>query len=203
MANKRIIKEESEASQQAHALGLEYGGYGGWVIPKTRQVVAKTVNGKLVRTGEEQQEEKTDLGSLVLFHMQDNQMGTDPSKPSRFTKKYNEIIKNVLRKGGADIAVLVTRGTENRVADFLRKNDIGSGVKLVPLDTTDPNKVKDFVEQKIKEGYTSIHYYDSEQRNNHAVESLKAPYNKLHIKIKAHELTNADQTGHPEVKQDV
>lgn len=46
---KHLIIESSEASKEAHDLGLVYAGYGRWKDPNSGLIVAKTVEGKLVR----------------------------------------------------------------------------------------------------------------------------------------------------------
>jgi hypothetical protein len=44
------ITAEKKPAEQAKELGLVYGGYGNWIDPKTKETVAKTINGKLVKT---------------------------------------------------------------------------------------------------------------------------------------------------------
>lgn len=46
-------------AEQAKELGLVYGGYGYWIDPKTKERVAQTIDGKLVKTAPEAPNDKT------------------------------------------------------------------------------------------------------------------------------------------------
>jgi hypothetical protein len=135
---------------------------------------------------DEEQSEEKEYGPLVVIHMDDWIFKADPN--SAFTQKYNKIIKAIVHKG-IDVAVLVERGKEHAAADYLRKMGVGAGVKLVPLNAEDDTQVKEFFRQKIDLGYRKFHFFDSNHRNIKAVESLKAPFNKLDLKIRIHYLT--------------
>jgi hypothetical protein len=185
MAKQRLFETPAE---EAHSLGLEYGGFGGWIDPKTRAVKAKTIDGHLVKVNGNEQggDEEPEYGPLVVLHMENWIYSADPDAP--FTQKYNKMIKTIVHKG-IDVAVLVERGKEHVAADYLRKMGIGAGVKLVPINAEDDTQVKEFFRQKIDLGYRKFHYFDSNHRNIKAVESLKAPYNKLDLKLRIHYLT--------------
>lgn len=184
MAKQRLYETPAE---EAHAMGLEYGGFGGWIDPKTRQVKAKTIDGHLVRvTDDDESKEEQQFGPLVVLHMENWIFNADPNKP--FTEKYNAMIRAIVHKG-VDVAIFVERGKEHAAASYLRKMGVGGGVKLVPINGNDDTQVKEFFRQKIELGYRKFHYFDTNMRNIKAVESLKAPYNKLDLKIKVHPLT--------------
>lgn len=62
---------DSEAAAEAKQMGLVYKGYGRWADPKTNQVVAKTIQGKLVKI-----ENGADDGSMAA------QQGAEPGVDS-------------------------------------------------------------------------------------------------------------------------
>jgi ABC-type Zn2+ transport system substrate-binding protein/surface adhesin len=47
--SKVMREEESEAAKQAHGLGLVSKGWGLWADPQTNKIVAKTIDGHLVK----------------------------------------------------------------------------------------------------------------------------------------------------------
>jgi predicted nucleic acid-binding Zn ribbon protein len=188
----------STPAEQAKALGLEYGGFGGWINPSTRQVVAKTIDGKLVRTdGSGAGSDRTDLGRLVVMDFDDDLLYARPEDASA-VKKYVDLMHGIL-KTGSDFYILTdrkvednphaqTKNKEQDVAKFLDKVGIKSGVQFAPIVNSEPHKKKLFVQKKIKEGYTEIQYFDRDEKAIHAIDSLKAPYNKLDVRIDGHKL---------------
>ena len=180
------------AKDEAHALGLVYGGFAGWVDPKdpSRKVVAKTVKNKLVRvTGDEDAIEKDtdDLGRLTIFDLDFEVIYANPKQNRVALKDYITLMKSILHVG-SDFVILIKKNGEKDAATFLKKIGIIHGVKLSPLGSFDPEKKKRFVEKKIKEGYTEIQYYDRDEKAISAISSLKATYNKLDIRIDAHKV---------------
>lgn len=186
---------ELTASEMAHNLGLTYGGFSGWV-DKNRKVVARTIDGKLVKVDhEEEGESDTDMGQVIILAFEDDLLKIDKSKPSKFMMKYNSFIKAIIQKGW-DFVLLCNRGSEHAIADFLRRNGIKAGLKLVPIGELDPNKAMDFVKKKIEQGYTNIQYFDTSEQNCNAVDGLNATYNKKdELSIDVHPLTRIDLKG--------
>lgn len=180
---------EMTPAEQAKSLGLVYGGFGGWIDPKTRVVKARTIDGKLVKVEDEDEgQDRPDLGPLILFNFDEQILGTDKDEAPRFIHKFDSVIKAILQKG-ADVVFIIPPATEHKVADYLRGIGVHAGPTLVPLVSDDPNKRHDFVAKKIKEGYTKIHYFDHSEVNCKAVESLEATYNKLDVRVVTHLLT--------------
>lgn len=174
---------EIKPGDQAKALGLTYGGFGGWINPSTRKVVARTVNGRLVRVdGETAETQKEDLGRLMIVDFDDELLYIDPSKAKEDYHRYIRFLKSIV-KTGSDVIVMHARNSERNVAVFLKKVGITSGPTLIPIGSSTPEKKRELVEKKIKAGYSEIGFFDRDEKAIHAVESLKAPYNKLEIKI--------------------
>jgi hypothetical protein len=191
-----ILNEETP-SEQAKRLGLTYGGFGGWVN-KDRKVVARTIDGKLVKVGnDEEQQPGTDMGKITILVLEDTIVGADNT--SKYIQKFNQMIKAVIKKGG-EFVMLCNRGSERAVAEFLRANGIKAGLKLVPIVNNDPNKMKDFVKSKIEQGFTNIQFFDTDEHATNAVDSLRATYNKLDIVIDTHLLSKHDREQFPSGK---
>lgn len=190
-----ILLNELSPADQAKALGLVYGGFGGWIDPKTRIVKARTVDGELVKVDDEEDGESSqDMGKINIFvldHAVIKKASEDSS--STYVKKYNKIIKTLSQRGDGDMVILIERNTEREIADYLRKIGLSSGLKLTPLAADDPNQIREYVRQKIESGYTDIQYFDTDKVNINAVESLRAPYNKKKITIDTHILTKMDR----------
>jgi hypothetical protein len=178
--------KESTAAETAHALGLEYGGFGGW-IDSNRKVVARTVNGKLVKVSEDEDAQaEEDLGRIIIFDFDDEMLYTDLKNRTE-AQKVVQLLKSLVGTG-SDIVILHSRNSEKKVAKFLGQVGISSGPTLMPIGSSEPTKKREFVEKKMKSGYSEIHFFDRDEKSIHAVESLKAPYNKLEVKIETHSI---------------
>jgi hypothetical protein len=178
---------EMTPAEQAKALGLEYGGFGGW-IDSNRKVVARTINGKLVKVDDQEEAQvEEDLGRIIVFDFDDELLYTDMKKATPEIKKIIYLIKSLI-KTGSDTVILHSRNSERKVAEFLKKVGVTSGPTLIPIGSSEPNKKREFVEKKIKAGYSEIQFFDRDPKSVHAIESLKAPYNRLEIKIETHQI---------------
>jgi hypothetical protein len=188
------ILSEVSASEQAKQLGLVYGGFGGWIDPESRKVVARTVDGKLVRIeNDDENNGKPDLGRLSILSFEDTVAHSDLDHPSIYLKKFNIMLNLIIRRGG-HFVMLVNRGSERAIADYLRRSGIKAGVSLVTIGEANPSKIRDFIKEKIKEGYTNIQFFDTDEKDVNAVESLKATLNKMqNLVIKTHLFTKMDR----------
>lgn len=178
--------------EQAHALGLVYGGFAGWVDPTTRKVIAKTVDGNLVRISNDDQEEGGDeenLGRLTILDLDFEVIFANPKENKLAIQDYVTLIKSILHVG-SDFTILIKKNGEKDAAKFLKSIGIIHGVTLSPLGSFDAEKKRHFVEEKIKDGYSEIQYYDRDEKAIQAVGSLKATYNKLDIRVDTHKLSN-------------
>lgn len=187
---KNIILHEITPADQAKSLGLIYGGFGQWIDPKTRITKARTIDGKLVKVDSSSEDApEADLGKINIFVVDHSVLEKAKRVPdSRFVEIYNKLLKAMVKIGGAENVMLVNQHSQQEVAEYFRKIGISAGVNLTPIDMNDPNKIHEFVEKKIKEGYTHIEFYDNNQVNIESVESLRAPYNKLDLTIDTHPL---------------
>jgi hypothetical protein len=191
---------ESTPGEQAHALGLEYGGFGGWIDPKTRVVKARTIDGKLVRVDDDESPEGEDnKGRLIVLDVDDNLLYADMKKPSQTVENYIHLLR-ALVKTGQDVVLLHARNSEKKLAQFLKTNGITSGPTLLPIGSGTPDKKQEFIEKKIKEGYKEVQFFDRDPKAIHAVEALKAPFNKRDVQIETHQIPpiSADSRAKPD-----
>jgi hypothetical protein len=185
---------EITPSEQAKMLGLDYLGFGGWGKSSDRKVLARTIDGKLVRTDDNgQPEDDTDLGRLLIIDFDDELLYMNLDNATGDAAKFLKLIKSLVKTGN-DIVILHSRNSEKRVAKFLKSINITAGPTLVPIGSSDPSKKKEFVAKKIKAGYSEIYFFDRDPNAIQAVESLKAPFNKVLVKLETYQI--------PELKYD-
>lgn len=188
----KTIINEITPSDQAKSLGLVYGGFGGWIDPKTRVVKARTIDGKLVRVDdEEEQGGEENLGRLIILDVDDNLLFADPKKLKHSAEKYVQLIR-ALTRSGQPIVLMHARNAEERLAKFMQSIGVTNGATLVPVGSAGPDKKRELVEKKVKAGYSEIQFFDRDPKAIRAVESLKAPYNKRQISIETHQIPPVD-----------
>lgn len=182
-------EEGQTPAQQAKAMGLVYGGFGGWIDPETRVVKARTVDGKLVKVdGDEEGGSKEDLGRVAILNFDPSLLQSTASKlPEEKVKAYNKLLAKILQFGG-DFIIFTARSQEKDVAKYLMKIGITAGVKLAPFASAESQKKRKYVEKKIKSGYSHIQYFDFDAKDIAAIESLKPPYNKLNVRIETFDI---------------
>lgn len=181
---KKILLEKTP-SEIAKEHGLIYGGFGGWVEPKTREVKARTIDGKFVPVPKEPgSNAKENLGKVIIFDF--DPLLLKPDKDAQgVAQKHSKVLKASV-KAGVPVFVLTPQGTENNVAKFLGSIGVRKGAKLVAMDASDPQKKAEFVEEKINAGYKHVIFFDDEETNNHAVEALNAKFNRLDVQVDTH-----------------
>ena len=103
-------------------------------------------------------------------------------------KDFNDVIKpkqikpimKVFRKivsatGKRKINILTARGNYKPIKQFL--SDIGyPGIYIVALDSGNPQKKADWIEDKIKNGYDDIVFWDDSSKNIKVVDKLQKKY---------------------------
>jgi len=185
---KNRLNEAATPAEQAKAMGLEYLGFGGWGHGDDRIVRAKTIKGKLVKVeDEEEASQEQELGRLIIIDIDDKLLYADIKNPSDTVQRYLYLLRALVRTG-QDVILMHARNSEKKLATFLKQTGITSGVTLVPFGSSTPDKKRDFVEKKINEGYKEIQFFDRDATAIHAIESLKAPYNKSDISIETHKI---------------
>ena len=195
---KKKILLEKTASEIAKEHGLIYGGFGGWVDPKTREVKARTVDGKFVPVDEDPgSNAKEDLGKVIIFDFDPVILNPDAERQDA-ANKHSAVLKAAV-KAGVPVFVLSPQGTEKDTATFLSGIGVKKGVKLIPIDSSNPQRKVQVVEEKINDGFKHIVFFDDDEKTNHAIESLAAKYNRLDVQIDAHLLPAVSTTKAKEI----
>jgi hypothetical protein len=194
MANTdETLNEDLTPSEQAKRLGLTYGGFGGWV-DSNRVVRARTVDGKLVKVDDAAEGGEKNMGRLTVLTFPGDLMHTDRHQISEPVKaKFNVLLQAILKFEGTFV-IFTPRNNEENVARYLKDAGITSNVKLVPFGSADPNKKRGYVEKKIKAGFREIEYFDQDKKAVSATEGLKAPFNKLNLKLNTHVIPPLSKT---------
>lgn len=96
-------------------------------------------------------------------------------------------VTNLLRRiakseGERKIVILTARGVYQPVKDYLQ--DIGlSGIYVVALGDSDPEKKAEWIENKIKTGYNDIFFIDDSHKNVNAVGTLSKKYPNVKLRV--------------------
>ena len=89
-------------------------------------------------------------------------------------------ITKVLRKfyhacGDRRITILTARGIVKPIEDFLKTIGI-QNVEIVAVNSSDPQKKADWIEDKISQGYNDIFFIDDSPKNVAVVNKFKSQY---------------------------
>ena len=101
-------------------------------------------------------------------------------------KKNATLLKSQLldasKKTNKKVTILTARKLGFPIKHFFKS--IGLEVYVIALGTGDPQAKADWIEKKIKDGYTTIYFTDDSQKNLAAVQSLQKKYPDVTIKTK-------------------
>jgi hypothetical protein len=104
------------------------------------------------------------------------------SQPKELRQTTKILKRFVQSEGERKIVILTARSAYKPVKDYLR--DIGfDGIYVVALGDADPQKKADWIEDKIKTGYTDVFFIDDSHKNVKAVSDLKKKYPDVKFKI--------------------
>lgn len=92
-------------------------------------------------------------------------------------KRYNRILHKAVENPNVNkVVILTARGNLKPVAKFVSQLGITGGLKIVALDSADPNKKREYVERQIRKGFDRILFIDDSDKNIKAVGQLKQQY---------------------------
>ena len=96
---------------------------------------------------------------------------------------YTKLLKRFLSsEGERRVTILTARGAYKPVKDYLK--DIGaSGVYVVALGDSDPQKKAKYIEDQIKKGYDDVFFIDDSAKNVAAVQQLEKKYPEVKFRI--------------------
>ena len=99
-------------------------------------------------------------------------------------KALTKVLRNFYNAAGERrITVLTARGTTEPIRDFLRTIGL-QNVEVVGVDSSDPQKKSDWIEDKINQGYNDIFFVDDSPKNVEAVKKLKSRYPNIKWEIR-------------------
>ena len=105
-----------------------------------------------------------------------------PIKSGTELKKYTNIMRRMLGTSPDDrkVVVLTARGNGSDVEKYL--NAIGISVPVIAVNSSDPYKKSEWIEQQIQQGYDDVYFLDDSPKNIAAVDQLKVKYPNAKIR---------------------
>ena len=96
---------------------------------------------------------------------------------------YTNLLKRFVNsEGQRKVTILTARGAYQPVKDYLK--DIGlSGIYVVALGDSDPQKKAKYIEDMIKKGYDDVFFIDDSAKNVAAVQQLERKYPDVKFRI--------------------
>lgn len=113
------------------------------------------------------------------FDFSDFESVNEPKELRQTTKVLKRFVQS---EGERKIVILTARAAYKPVKEYLK--DIGfSGIYVVALGDANPEKKAEWIEDKIKSGYTDVFFMDDSHKNVTAVGNLKKKYPNVKFKI--------------------
>ena len=134
------------------------------------------------------------------FDFSDFQRVNHPQEIKGVTKLLRTIVN---KEGERKVVILTARAAYKPVKDYLK--DIGlEGIYVVALADADPQKKADWIEDKIKKGYTDVFFIDDSHKNVTAVGGLKKKYPNIKLKVQQvkHEVATAPKSQYDHTKKE-
>ena len=150
-------------------------------LAKSDSWVYVTQNGKTVQ--------KLDPGEFAVHKLKKGQeynfsdfdkMLRNPKLIKKNAIEFKKQADHARRTSGHQITILTARGIGYPVKTFFKK--MGLDVYVVPLKSADPKKKAEYIENKIKSGYTDVYFIDDSSKNVRAVQALQVKYPNVKIK---------------------
>jgi hypothetical protein len=96
----------------------------------------------------------------------------------REIKERIDLLKQFI-KHGDDVWILTNRTNVNPIIKYFKQK--GLNIKAYGTGTAEPIAKKVWIEQKIKEGYSDISFYDDSKHNIKIVSTLKSKYSNIKL----------------------
>lgn len=98
-------------------------------------------------------------------------------------KGVTRLLKNIVRVGGSEIAILTARAAYKPVKQYLE--DIGlKNIFVAALASNDPQDKANWIEDKIKGGVKDVFFIDDSHKNISAVKGLSKKYPNISLKVR-------------------
>lgn len=166
--------EELIASKVAKKMGLVYKGFGRWADPETNKIVAKTINGKLVKVQPvDQEKDRSSDSSYSMRTMAKKVGGSDSNLPKSNYDKKREVYDKIADKAAnLEDPVYNTENGYDKMQNAMHKilsqrDDIEIDPKLIGKDVPPDElaSIHKFLNNTVKNGRIEI-YHDVNGNNN-------------------------------------
>ena len=98
-------------------------------------------------------------------------------------KGVTRLLRNIVRIGGSEIVILTARAAYKPVKSYLE--DIGlRNIYVVALADANPQRKADWIEDKIKSGFSDVYFIDDSHKNVSAVKALSKKYPNISLKVR-------------------
>lgn len=94
--------------------------------------------------------------------------------------KYVQRLRSAI-KSNESVSIVTARGSSKPIVQFLKQIGITHGVKIVAVNSSDPKKKTDYIERKLKQGYTDVVMYDDSPKNIEAFKELGKKYPNIYF----------------------
>lgn len=113
-------------------------------------------------------------------------------------KGVTKLLKSIVQKGDADVAILTARSKYQPVKDYLKQIGVDS-IYVQALGDANPKAKADWIENKIKKGATDVFFIDDSHKNVEAVRALKNKYPNISMRVQHVKSSNIPNTS-PDMK---
>lgn len=98
--------------------------------------------------------------------------------------RYVRLLKRAVESSKVDkVAILTARGSEKPIVKFLKSVGITSGVKIVPLGDSNPERKKDYIRHQIQKGYDRVAFADDSPKNVEAAKELRTEFPQVKLVV--------------------
>ena len=101
-------------------------------------------------------------------------------KNPRSIIKYNKLLIMMHRRGNP-IFILTARSDRNPIAKYLSDMGIKRNVTIIVLNSSDPQRKKEYIKKLINRGYNDIEFFDDSPKYISAVNTLKDEFPAVRI----------------------
>lgn len=98
--------------------------------------------------------------------------------------RYVRLLKRAVESSKVDkVSILTARGSEKPIVKFLKSVGINSGVKIVPLGDSNPERKKDYIRHQIQKGYDRVAFADDSPKNVEAAKELRSEFPQVKLVV--------------------
>lgn len=164
-----------------------------------------TTNAQIIITDKDGKVKKLTPAEYAVYEKEDGdqfdysefQDLIDPKPIPRYVRS----LKRAIESPKVDkVSILTARGSEKPIVKFLKSVGINSGVKIVPLGDSNPERKKEYIRHQIQKGYDRVAFADDSPKNVEAAKELRGEFPQA--KIVVHHVKPQTHTPEPQKKQE-